>query len=154
MTNDQQSQQSPSSQSQEMTTSQTQTQATTEVTSSTQPKWLSKLLTKITSRKFIMCVAGTVIGTAGIIGFNENTVAIIVFGIIDIISILGYIIAEGTVDKASVESAIDVASKVAEALQNGTVSNKNMSSFRDQHDTTGDTDVSQVTSITDSTETK
>lgn len=53
---------------------------------------------KLTSRKFWMSVAGFVAGLMGMIGFKENVIALVVFGIIEIVSILAYCFSEGGVD--------------------------------------------------------
>ena len=53
---------------------------------------------KLTSRKFWMSVAGFVAGLMGMIGCKENVIALVVFGIIEIVSILAYCFSEGGVD--------------------------------------------------------
>lgn len=89
---------------------------------STQKTSRENLIRKFTSRKFLMALAGLIIGTAGMIGFRTEVAGTIIFGIVDIVSILGYILAEGTVDAASIKAIIDVAedtaNKVKDALEN------------------------------------
>ena len=94
-------------------------QVTVTNATSTQTTWLERLKQKLTSRKFLMALAGTIIGTAGIIGFQENVVATIVFGVIDVASILGYMITEGKIDAASVQTVVDVVGHIQDAIEGG-----------------------------------
>lgn len=53
---------------------------------------------KLTSRKFLACIALLVVGTCGIFGFTDNTIAIVAFAIMDVLSIGLYVLTEGYID--------------------------------------------------------
>ena len=77
----------------------------TTATSSTST--VQNFLKKFTSRKFIMSLVGVIIGILGMLGANDNTIAIVAFAALEILSILAYIIMEGHVDAKAVQSATD-----------------------------------------------
>jgi len=54
---------------------------------------------KLKSRKFWLAVALMVAGVCGVIGFGDNTTAIIVFAILEVVAVVGYWISEGGLDK-------------------------------------------------------
>lgn len=70
------------------------------------------LAKKLTSRKFIMALAGVIIGVCGMIGFSDNTTAIIVFGCIEMLSIVGYMLVEGVIDHKSVSNMLTIAQQL------------------------------------------
>lgn len=72
---------------------------------------MRSFLSKLTSRKFIACVAGVVTGIALIV--NGNTVE----GVTSVIaSVVGYIIAEGYVDSKAVKSTITISKDVLDGV--------------------------------------
>lgn len=73
---------------------------------------MQTFIKKITSRKFLTCVAGIVIGLCTMFGIDENAVSTISGAVIAVGSITTYIMAEGKVDAAAVKNA---AEKVTEA---------------------------------------
>lgn len=72
---------------------------------------------KLSSRKFWLSAAGCVIGLGGMIGFNDNYMAIIAFAIIEVGSIIGYCIAEGMVDAANFKKLLEVVSQIVDMIQ-------------------------------------
>ena len=54
---------------------------------------------KLKSRKFWLAIALIFSGICGLIGFNDNTTAIVVFAILEIVGVVGYWISEGGLDK-------------------------------------------------------
>lgn len=53
---------------------------------------------KLQSRKFWACIALMVVGVCGMFGLSDNTVAIVVFAIMEILGAGMYIITEGYID--------------------------------------------------------
>lgn len=85
----------------------------------------STLKEKFTSRKFILSLVGVIVGICGMIGFNDNTTAIIAFAALEVLSIVAYIIMEGKVDANAVkniaEIITDLADMIAQAQKGETV---------------------------------
>jgi len=63
-----------------------------------------------------MSLAGAVAGIMGMIGCNDDVTKIVAFAIVTAASILGYIIAEGKVDAAAVNSAADGITKILDMI--------------------------------------
>lgn len=70
---------------------------------------------KFTSRKFLACIIGILMGVATIFGLDESAINTISGAVISIFSVVAYISTEGRIDAASVgkaaediQSAIDV----------------------------------------------
>ena len=59
-----------------------------------------------------MALAGVIIGICGMIGFNDNTTAIIVFACIEVASIVGYMLVEGVLDHKSVSNVLTIAQQL------------------------------------------
>lgn len=85
---------------------------TTPETKSTQAPWYKKF----TSRKFIMALIGVITGICGMIGFSDNTTAVIAFIAIEILSLAGYIIAEGVVDAKAVKTGATILQEIADII--------------------------------------
>lgn len=75
---------------------------------------------KLHSRKFWISLAGVVAGICGIVGCSDNTTAIIVFAILEIISVAGYCITEGSIDKARASHLLDSALDMIDMIQGNT----------------------------------
>lgn len=73
---------------------------------------MKEILKKFTSRKFLMCLSGVVVGVITI--YNGDLVN---GGVMSCVSALTYIIIEGLIDKESlinsIDTAIDVSSPIA-----------------------------------------
>ena len=77
---------------------------------------------KFASRKFILALVGVITGILGIIGFNDNTIAVVAFVIIEILSIVTYCYIEGKVDAAAVgatASLLEVFKDLLDQLRSG-----------------------------------
>ena len=74
---------------------------------------MQTFIKKITSRKFLTCIAGVVLGVCMVFGLDENTVSTIAGAITAIASVVSYIIAEGKIDAEAVK---DTADKVTDAV--------------------------------------
>lgn len=68
---------------------------------------MQKLLRKLSSRKFWMAAAGLVTGIAMAFGVETSAVSTVAGAVTAVASIFAYILAEGTVDAASVKSAAE-----------------------------------------------
>lgn len=75
------------------------------------------IMEKLSSRKFWISFAGCIVGILGMIGMNDNTVAIITFAIIELGSILGYCWAEGKVDAVHAQELLTVVSKIIDMIK-------------------------------------
>lgn len=77
---------------------------------------------KFASRKFILALVGVLTGILGIIGFNDNIIAVVAFVAIEIISIVAYCYIEGKVDAAAVgatASLLEVFKNLLDQLRGG-----------------------------------
>ena len=74
---------------------------------------MQDFLSKLTSRKFLTCVAGIVLGVCMVFGLDQGTVSTIAGAIMSVASIVSYIIAEGKIDAAAVPDVVD---KVTDAI--------------------------------------
>lgn len=77
---------------------------------------MQAFLKKITSRKFLSCVAGVVLGVCMIFGLDEGVVNTIAGAITSIVSVVIYIYTEGKIDAAAVKKVQDTAEKVTDAV--------------------------------------
>lgn len=77
---------------------------------------------KFASRKFILALVGVITGILGIIGFNDNTIAVVAFVAIEILSIVAYCYIEGKIDAAAVgatASLLEVFKDLLDQLRGG-----------------------------------
>lgn len=65
------------------------------------------LISKLTSRKFLTCVAGFVMGLCVVFGVDEGAVSVIAGAITSIASVVSYIITEGKIDAEAVDKVTD-----------------------------------------------
>lgn len=78
---------------------------------------MQAFIKKITSRKFLTCIAGVVLGICMIFGLDEGTVNTIAGAIMSLSSALIYIYTEGKIDAAAVNKIKDTADKVKDASE-------------------------------------
>ena len=74
---------------------------------------MKNFVKKITSRKFLACIAGVVLGICMAFGLDEGTVNTIAGAVTSLISVVIYIYTEGKIDAAAVK---DTVTKVTEAV--------------------------------------
>lgn len=79
------------------------------------------LIGKLTSRKFLTCVAGFIMGICVAFGIDEGAVSVIAGAVTSIASVVSYIITEGKIDAEAVDKmtggikdAIDVFEEIEE----------------------------------------
>lgn len=77
---------------------------------------MKKFIKKLTSRKFLTCVAGIVLGICMTFGLDEGTVNTIAGAIMSIASVVIYIYSEGKIDAAAVDKIKDSADKTKDAV--------------------------------------
>lgn len=77
---------------------------------------MQTFIKKITSRKFLTCIAGVVLGVCMIFGLDENTVSTIAGAITAIGSIVSYILSEGKIDAAAVKDTVGQIEGAVEAV--------------------------------------
>lgn len=80
---------------------------------------MSDLLRKLTSRKLWLAVAGLVTGVAMAFGVDQSAVTTVAGAVTAVISVATYVLAEGRVDAASVQTAAEQIRGAAAAVQNG-----------------------------------
>lgn len=78
---------------------------------------MKTFIKKLSSRKFLTCVAGVVLGICMIFGLDEGTVSTIAGAVTAVASVISYIIAEGKIDAAAVGDAADKVTEVIDAVE-------------------------------------
>lgn len=77
---------------------------------------MQTFIKKITSRKFLTCVAGVILGICMIFGLDEGAVNTIAGAVTSIASVVIYIYAEGKIDAAAVNKIKDTVDDVNDAI--------------------------------------
>lgn len=75
---------------------------------------MKEFLNKLTSRKFIACMIGVIIGIATTFGVDGGVISDVAGLVVAIISSVSYIIVEGNIDAKAVSSIIDSIEKIEE----------------------------------------
>ena len=78
---------------------------------------MKAFLKKLTSRKFLTCIAGVVLGVCMVFGLDESTVNVIAGAVTSIVSVAMYIYAEGKIDAAAVDKIKDTVDKVENVVE-------------------------------------
>jgi phage shock protein PspC (stress-responsive transcriptional regulator) len=78
---------------------------------------MKAFIKKLSSRKFLTCIAGVVLGICMIFGLDEGTVSTIAGAVTAVASVISYIIAEGKIDAAAVGDAADKVTEVIDAVE-------------------------------------
>lgn len=68
---------------------------------------MREILSKLTSRKFIACLIGVVVGIATTFGVDGGIITDVAGLIVTLISSVSYMIVEGKIDKAAINTIID-----------------------------------------------
>ena len=74
---------------------------------------MKSFIKKLTSRKFLTCVAGVVMGICMAFGIDEGAVSTIAGAVTSVLSVVSYIIMEGKIDA---EAAKDTVGQVKDAV--------------------------------------
>lgn len=69
---------------------------------------MKDFLYKLTSRKFIACLIGTVVGIAVTFGIDGDTITKVAGLIVSMGSVGTYIVTEGCIDAKAVQQVVDV----------------------------------------------
>ena len=77
---------------------------------------MNKFLNKLTSRKFLTCVAGVIVGVCMVFGVDEGDVSTIAGAVTAVVSIASYIYTEGKIDANAVGQIKDAADDVKDAI--------------------------------------
>ena len=72
---------------------------------------------KITSRKFLACLIGVVVGLATAFGLDESIITTVSGAVVTLVSLVTYIITEGKVDAAAVKQAVEQIQEAAETVK-------------------------------------
>lgn len=78
---------------------------------------MKEFFNKLSSRKFLTCVAGVVIGACMVFGIDQGTVDTIAGAVVAASSIIMYIYTEGKIDAEAVDGIKDAADKVEDAFE-------------------------------------
>lgn len=78
---------------------------------------MQEIIRKITSRKFLSCIAGVVLGVCMIFGLDTSAVNTIAGAVTSVASVIMYIYAEGKIDAAAVKNAADKVTEATEAIE-------------------------------------
>ena len=76
---------------------------------------MKKFLEKLTSRKFIACVAGLIVGVCLTFGIDEGVVSKVAGAVTSLSSVIVYIITEGKIDAEAVDKIKDAVDAVGDA---------------------------------------
>ena len=71
---------------------------------------------KLTSRKFLTCLAGVVLGVCMFFGLDESAVNTIAGAVTSVASVIIYIYSEGKIDAAAVDMIVEVVEEVETAV--------------------------------------
>ena len=77
---------------------------------------MKEFFNKLSSRKFLTCVAGVVMGACMVFGIDQGAVDTIAGAVVAASSIIMYIYAEGKIDAEAVDGIKDAADKVEDAF--------------------------------------
>ena len=77
---------------------------------------MKAFLKKLTSRKFITCIAGVVLGVCMVFGLDESAVNVIAGAITSLSSVVIYIYSEGKIDAAAVDMIVEVVEETEAAI--------------------------------------
>lgn len=77
---------------------------------------MKEFFNKLSSRKFLTCVVGVVMGVCMVFGLDQGTVDTIAGAIVAVGSIVTYIYTEGKIDAEAVGKIEDVANNVKDAI--------------------------------------
>lgn len=78
---------------------------------------MNTILKKISSRKFLTCIAGIVLGVCMVFGVDEGAVNTIAGAVTSLVSLVVYIYTEGKIDAAAVGKVQDTFEKVSDATE-------------------------------------
>lgn len=78
---------------------------------------MKNFLNKLTSRKFLACLSGIVLGIAIIFGVDGDTVTTVAGAVTSLISTVTYIIAEGNIDANRIKNTIEVVQEAVETIE-------------------------------------
>lgn len=78
---------------------------------------MKAFLTKLTSRKFLACVAGIVIGICTIFGLDGDTIDTIAGAFMSIASVVIYVYSEGKIDAEKAKNAVDQVTDAIDAIK-------------------------------------
>lgn len=68
---------------------------------------MQNFLKKLTSRKFLVALAGVATGLAMVFGVDETTISTVAGAVTTVASVVSYIMSEGMVDAAAVGAGKD-----------------------------------------------
>lgn len=77
---------------------------------------MKEFIKKLTSRKFLTCIAGIVLGICMTFGLDEGAVNTIAGAVMSIVSVVIYIYSEGKIDAAAVDKIKGSADKTKDAI--------------------------------------
>ncbi len=77
---------------------------------------MKEFFNKLSSRKFLTCVAGVVMGACMVFGLDQGTIDSIAGAIVAASSIIMYIYAEGKIDAAAVDKIKDVTDDIKDVV--------------------------------------
>ena len=78
---------------------------------------MKKFLSKLTSRKLWLAIAGVITGVAIAFGVDASTVEVIAGAITSLLSAVTYIITEGKIDANQVKNTIEKVQDAVETIQ-------------------------------------
>ena len=77
---------------------------------------MKDFLGKLTSRKFLTCVAGVVMGICMVFGLDEGTVNTVAGAVVAVSSVVTYIYTEGKIDAEAVNKITETVEKIEDVI--------------------------------------
>ena len=81
---------------------------------------MKTFIKKLTSRKFILCIAGLIVGVALAFGADGETITALAGAVTSLVSLVTYIIAEGKIDAAALKNAAENTISAVSLLKDST----------------------------------
>lgn len=78
---------------------------------------MKAFLKKLTSRKFLTCVAGVIMGLCMAFGLDDGAVSTISGAVTSIVSVAIYIYTEGKIDSAAVKDTVEDIKDAVEKIE-------------------------------------
>lgn len=78
---------------------------------------MNTLIRKVTSRKFLVSVAGLIVGIAMALGAEASDIQTVAGAVTALVSVVTYVTTEGKVDAAGVKNAVESVQEAAETIE-------------------------------------
>ena len=77
---------------------------------------MEQIKKKLTSRKFLLAVAGVIVGLATVLGVDGGDITTVAGAVVSLVSAVAYIVTEGRIDAAAVGNAAGAVQDAIDAI--------------------------------------